>query len=728
MMAPACRALLFLLWFLPLGALASWDTLEGDPALRRTFLEGVQALERGESRAYRRARRRLQQAHSPLLPWLEEKALGRRLARLGDEEILAFLEHAAGTPPGERFRRRLLGHLARTGQWRRFLRYRTPSGSVHYQCYELRARLHVGPPDTAWFARALALWNVGHSQPDACDPVFARLYAAGRITPQRRWERIEKAMQSGHVSLARWLARGLPADQQRWVRRWILAHRHPERALRAAWMQPDTPLARKLALHAVSRLARRDPDRAYRYLVQAALLHTFDEADYYRVLGRIALQAARQGDPVAYTWLGQIPPAQQTPLEQAWRARVALMHEDWPRVRAAIRAMAPALREEPQWQYWLASADAALGRQRAARARFARLADKRNYHGFLAAEALGRPFRFHHRAIPAKREELRALLRAHPLLAAARDFYRIGWIKEARRAWLAGTASLSPRGLQLAAVLAHRLGWHDRAILTAARSGYLDDLEIRFPLAHRREVERQARRTGLDATWVYGIVRQESAFMLDARSRAGALGLMQLLPSTGRRLARLLRQRTPSRHSLLHPRVNLRLGTAYLRRLLERFGNQALASAAYNAGPDQLRRWLRLRGPHQDPRIVIDTLPYAETRGYVRAVLAFATVYRHRLGLRPVRIAYRLGLDGKRLAARLDPHEGHPTDSLPGQSASFRQEGSHPWTEASSASSAAPVSSAVTSLSGWHAKAIACASPAAARIATGRSASSPASP
>ena len=718
-MIPIARRLLLLLfWCLPALACSAptTDPVTGAPELRRAFLEGVEALRGQRPGRYRKRLETLRLHGHPLALWLEEKALTRRLASLSDAEIHAFLARAGETPPGKRFRRRVLRHIARRGQWRRYLRHYVDTGSVSLRCHWLHARMATGRLGEDWYETAIRLWNVGHSQPDACDPVFERLYASGRITPTLLWERIGKAMDRGRITLARWLGKRLPAGQRPWVSRWVLAHRRPERALQSDWIRKDTPLSRRLSLHAVRRLARKDPLKAHRYLVQSALMHAFPESEYFGTLGQVALRAAREGLPAAFDWLGEIPADLRTRAQNEWRVRNALVREDWQDVLEAVESLPEPLRGQPEWTYWRARALMALGREALARPLLERLAQERNYHGFLAAETLGQPFRFNHRPIPATDTALAGLLADHPLLVAARDLYLIGWTEEARRAWTAGTGPLAPRELQLAAVLAHRLGWHDRAIHAAARSGHTDDLEIRFPLPHRSLVERHARRTGLDPTWIYGIMRQESAFMNDARSSAGALGLMQLMPATGRQLARQLRRSLPSRRTLLKPRENVHLGTSYLRRLLDEFGNQALASAAYNAGPQRVREWLRERGEEVDPRLLVDTLAFAETRGYVRAVLAFATVYRHRLGLRPIRIAWRLGLGEERLADRVDPQPLHSPDSSETIPASSK--GSDPWRKALSASLAAAVSSVGTSPTGSAASAIGCASRVAALTAT----------
>jgi soluble lytic murein transglycosylase len=192
--------------------------------------------------------------------------------------------------------------------------------------------------------------------------------------------------------------------------------------------------------------------------------------------------------------------------------------------------------------------------------------------------------------------------------------------------------------MQMAATLAHSWGWYDRALLTLNKAESWDDLIVRFPLAWRDGIEKHAGQRELDPAWVFSVVRQESAFVEDARSPAGALGLMQVMPATGRETARALGWKSFTTAQLTHASTNLPIGTAYLRRMLNHFnGNVVLATAAYNAGPGNVARWLR-PGDCTEPDIWIEQIPFTETRKYVQRILYFASIYDWRLGrdVRPI--------------------------------------------------------------------------------------------
>jgi soluble lytic murein transglycosylase len=176
------------------------------------------------------------------------------------------------------------------------------------------------------------------------------------------------------------------------------------------------------------------------------------------------------------------------------------------------------------------------------------------------------------------------------------------------------------------------LGWHDQAIVTLARAGYWDDLSLRFPTPHQDRVLASARSESIDPAWVYAVMRQESIFRSDAKSPAGALGLMQIMPATGRRIAKDLQMSLPNNYVLLKPDTNIRYGTRYLRHTLDQLQkNPVLATAAYNAGPNRVRQWLPEEGT-LDADLWAETVPFFETRKYIKKVMEYTTVYEQRLG------------------------------------------------------------------------------------------------
>ncbi|MBI5039764.1 MAG: transglycosylase SLT domain-containing protein [Gammaproteobacteria bacterium] len=610
------------------------NALAADPyslqwaADRTSFLAARQALRDGQTARFEQLATQLRDY--PLYIYLRYDQLNARLATADEAEVRAFLAEAADSPLAERLRQDRLEQLARQQQWPEFITLYNPDTlDVALQCAYLRATQRT-PPTEDWLDTATDLWTVGHAQPTACDPVFDVLNASPRMTATLIWQRIRLAMDENTLSLAAFLAKSLPETERAWVSVWRTVHERPSTAATQPRLQTDGPQAREILADAARRWARSDAVAAYQWWASLHNRYAFSADQHAQTLRAIALQAAYKRLPVAHTWLAEVPESARDESVRAWQARSALLYRDWPALIDTIDAMPQDEAKEGEWRYWWAQAQIALGNGTAAQPVLRALATERSYHGFLAADALRMSYSLKHRPITATDVELAELQRQHPALLRAGELLRAQLIYDARREWTFGTRALSPRDLERAALLAHRWNWHDRAIFTAGKSGHLDDLELRFPVLHAQDVQRVAAPLQIDPAWVMGVMRQESAFIVDVRSAAGALGLMQLMPGTGADMARLLKLPKPDSVDLLQAGTNIRLGSQYLKQTLDSLGNKVLATAAYNAGPGRVRRWLPQAQPMPTP-LWVDTIPFSETRGYVRNVLAFATIYDARL-------------------------------------------------------------------------------------------------
>jgi soluble lytic murein transglycosylase len=602
---------------------------EPDPlaAQRELFLEARAALLDNRLEDYRALADRVRDY--PLYPYLQFEDLRNRLSHADEREIARFLKAHDGEPLGDRLRQAWLYNLARNRRWPLFLRDYRPTDSVDLQCYALQARLETGQKKDL-VRDALKLWLAGESRPKACDPPFKYLADGGHLNRERLWARIRLAMRNNRPVLAGYLANNLPEADRAWVTLWRAANDTPSRALDDPRLAADTPLAREITLHALRRIARFDAAQAHEKWLAVRDARAFDAGDTAALEGYIAYAAATQHLPQAHAWLVALPAAAEDSRIREWRIRTAIDLQDWTAVRAHIEALPKQERTDEEWRYWHAVALQKTGAPEEAMKRFGELARERSYHGFLAADALRSPYELGHRPIAYDAARLEPL-RSRPGLVRAHELYRAGLMTDARREWAYAIRHMSREELKLAAVLADRWGWHDRAILTVARSGDYNDLVLRFPLDHVDSVRRHAGSNGLDAGQVFALIRQESAFNSDARSSAGAMGLMQLMPATGKLTAQRNRIPYSGAGTLLDGDKNIELGTSYLRHVMERFdGNPVLATASYNAGPHRVERWLP-EADSEPAAVWIAGIPFRETRDYVQRVLAYAVIYDWRM-------------------------------------------------------------------------------------------------
>jgi soluble lytic murein transglycosylase len=391
-------------------------------------------------------------------------------------------------------------------------------------------------------------------------------------------------------------------------------------------------------LYGFDRLASAEPERAAQRWPEFRERFTFEPGERAAVDQRIALLHAWRHLPGARVLLATMPPESHDPSTREWRVRVAIRMQDWAAIEAALAGLDPDATGEPVWQYWQGRVLESTARGDEARPIFAALAAERGYYSFMSADRLEADYNWRH-AQTAPNEDLLAALEQRAEIVRARELFLTGREVHGRTEWQQLLAQLSAAERAQAGILATRWGWYSRAITAASGGGVEDDLDLRFPLPWRPVFEEQSRRVGISSAWAYGVARSESLFMPDVSSGAGAVGLMQLLPATGQQTAR--RAGLPYRglQTLLDPAANVALGTSYLAEMLARYDNhRVLATAAYNAGPGRVDRWLPA-DEALSAEAWVDSVPFNETRGYVQRVLASEAVFQWRMSGETTRIS-----------------------------------------------------------------------------------------
>ncbi|MEK7323313.1 MAG: transglycosylase SLT domain-containing protein [Pseudomonadota bacterium] len=600
--------------------------LEAESALAANDLQRFQTLA-DEVRGY------------PLYPYLIYAELSRNLSIARDPEVSRFLDIFKQTPLAPLLRQHWLTYLAAEKQWTSFLRHYQPGADTTLLCFQRQALYQTGQRQAA-LGDMEKLWLAGRGQPQACDPLFDAWRETGALTPALIWRRIELAMDKGELSLARHLAKQLPGADQAWFETWITVHDNPNQATTLGLLAEDGPRARTIVLYAVQRATQRDV-AAGGMLWDAVKTHyPFSAAERAAVERRLALGHALRGNPEALDRLAALDPQQLDGTLREWRVRVALSLGDWPAVEIWIDQLNSEERQTPRWQYWRARALEAAGNPEA-KGIYESLARTRNYYGFLAADRIDAPYAMESQPLTVDADSL-ASIEKLPEILRARELFLLNRAAEARREWTYATRAMTATQLSHAAKLAERWGWHDRAIYTLAATPFNDDLSLRFPVAHAEAVLAAARDSRIDPAWAYAVIRQESAFMADARSSVGALGLMQLLPRTAQDVARALKVRLDGTRTLFDADTNIRLGIAYLRTTLDRFADNAvLATASYNAGAARVESW-RPADNFIAADIWVETVPYYETRNYLQQVFAYTVIYDHRLGRTPTPLKTRM--------------------------------------------------------------------------------------
>lgn len=577
-----------------------------------------------------------------LRPYLRYAYLKERLQETSADEIRAFLSQVDYAPIGARLRAQWLAQLAQSGDWNTFMLEYRANADPRLRCLRLQHLLKVGDEPQALAPEVESLWLSDDRLPPECNPVFGEWHKAGYLSDELVWKRIERLMARSRLSLAGELAdQYLNRKGRVWVRHWQDMHRHPTRELRHLRYSVDDARARTIVKHGIVRLGNRDPEVAmgqWQHLQERYPALVSDDGE---MRAKLAALATQRHMPSAAAWFAAMPESAWDSESRLWALRAALRNGDWALGRRVVASLGKEEQTDRFWWYWTARIMEESGKADKARYLYVLVAADRNYYSFLAADRLEAGYIMQHQPVRIAAAEREALM-ALPGIQAARELYLLGEQAAARRQWDWTTAKMSKNDLYTAALVAGEWDWYDRAIVTLSKSGHLDDLDLRFPLVYREIVEDYASANGLDPSWIYGVMRQESAFVVDARSSAGALGLMQLMPRVGRLTAKRLKLKVRSEHAILEVENNLRLGTAFLKNLLNRHsGNQLLATAAYNAGPSRVKSW-RPQESVVAADIWVETIPYEETREYVKNVMAYTAVYDHRLQREPVRLCLRM--------------------------------------------------------------------------------------
>ena len=575
-----------------------------------------------------------------LYPYLQYEDLRHRRAGVAAGEMSDFLESHQDWAFTAGLRRVWLRTLGEKARWDDVLSYATESTDTEIRCYLAQARIKRGQTE-GLLPIAQGLWTVGKSQPDPCDPVFSWLKKQGGISSGLAWERIRLAMEAREPRLTLYLARYVAAGDRIWVERWQEQDRRGYHRLAQARNWRDQQESQVITSYGLRRLARSDADRAWH--IFESLEGRFSWSDDVRggILGDIALWSAVEGAADTSARMHAVPKEYRDGKLLEWWVRHDLVRENWADVILTIASMPPELKDDMRWRYWDAVARLNAGDSDHAKELLGELALEASYYGFLSADRLDQPYTICPQEPMFEQAEVDALRRQAGFHRAL-ELRSAGVRSWSRSEWKIATQRLDKPGLRLAAALATQENWPDMAIFALGNSGDLRWYEWRFPVEYSSMVDSQARGKNLDPSWVLGLMRSESAMAEDALSSAGARGLMQVMPDTARQLAKRHNIGYGGREQLMQAEDNIRFGTAYLRDLLDRFGeNPVLAAGAYNAGPNAVDRWL---APPlvADPAIWVETLPYFETRDYIPRVLAFTTIYDWRLQQPVRRISSRM--------------------------------------------------------------------------------------
>ena len=611
-------------WILVFAALYSPVRGADIERQRSAFIEAEKYLQKGDEQRFQAVMAELE--GYPLHPYLQYRWLAEHLQYTS--QVKDFLVRYDDTRYAGLLRNQWLHYLARQNRWREFLGNHQENRSTSLKCHYYWAKYQAGQKREALLG-AKNLWVVGRSQPRQCDKLFGALVKSSYFNQEMIWRRFALALKNGRTGLAKYLLKLLDKQDRKVAAFWLEVHNKPQLIEDPeAWRKPYPQLGLIYA-HGVDRRARRDPLAAIAAWDRRKKDFEIPRQRYLELEKRLTLALGYRKNRLAYSRLEKL--SDDDAKVRDWRVRAALLEGNWQHVLDSLKRLNPEEKRQPKWQYWLGRALYATGDSIRADQVFRELAKDRSFYGFLAADHLQQDYQLSDRPVQLQQRQLAELANTGAF-RMVEEFKYHQRNRDARRQWWFAISKLDKEQLLAAAKLAQRWGWDQIAIFTIARAQYWDDVNLRFPVTYAQEINRNAHERDLDPAIVYGLIRQESAFYPYAHSPVGARGLMQIMPRTGRQIARELKERWRSASSLFDPDVNLKYGTYYYKQMLDKFdGHFALAAAAYNAGPHRVERWLPDDGPVAAD-IWIETIPFTETRKYVSLVLSYALIYQQLMG------------------------------------------------------------------------------------------------
>lgn len=611
------------LWMPGLLAPAFAQTME--QSLYRQAHEAVRANDQVK---FSQLRARL--IHYPLLPYLDYYQLAFRPGAADYNDVTRFIRQHGDTPQSNRLERSYLTYLAQSQQWSQFLRfYPAKPSSTDLLCQHYQARYYTGHKSEA-LQEAGKLWLSGQSRPDACDPLFQLWQQAGLRTQEKIWERMNLAFEAQNPNLIRHLGAQLGSGMKGYGDQMIALYDQPVRAMNPANFTAAPPSRHLLSL-GLARYANQEPDAVLRQLGEMTRRFGLNHAEVNRVEKAAARRLLLDRSSDQRAWLDTALVRLKDPELVELRARLAIWEQDWRGLEGWVKRMPMGLQKEDRWRYWMARSLEKQGRQKPARDLYLETANLRGFYGFMAAQRTGVPYRMKNQSVAHKVLDWQSASRRWPFLLRVRELLVMNEITAARSEWIHNMDRNSVAQRLEFGHIALNQGWHELAILSSIRAEAWDALDLRFPLPLKRTFSQMAQERTMNTSLLYAISRQESALYPLAQSPVGARGLMQLMPATAKETAGKLGVPYRNEQQLFDPAMNIRLGSAYLKRLLDVYdGNRILAAAAYNAGPGRVKRW-REQSDNKPMDVWVESIPYRETRNYVQNVLSFDLIYQHKL-------------------------------------------------------------------------------------------------
>lgn len=586
----------------------------------------------------------------PLYPYLEGMLLQKFIQHIDFEEMKSFVELYPETPLIKTIKDSWLLHQAKQKNWHHFIKgYNTYANhdNIELTCYFIQANYKLNYPSSAiienFNEEIKNIWLNSNQHPNACNLVFENWKKSGLMTRAMIWQKIKLAIHSNKFTFARHLSSNyLPKQENETVELWIKVHQNPNLITQKYYFSKHNhPVVTEILMHGITNIAKKDPEKAIKiwgslsnYAINTnsnyeANLYKFTYRHHNNIIKSIAIALAKNSNANAWEWLNKISPEYKDQEVYNLQLTLALKNREWNKIISLYDNLPNNFKQQEKWLYWYARSLEHQGRTIESKRVLIELANNRSYYGFLSSSKLLKPYNFKFKPIEISNQQISLVLK-NKSVQRAYELLHLDRINKANLEWNHAVKNMPEWELHAAAKLADNLSMPNWAIIALSDAKQKDDLSLRFPQYYSNYIVNEANKNQLDPAWVFAVTRQESAFRPNVKSYAGALGLMQVMPKTGFMVARTMNMNLKNHKDILDINNNIKLGSKYLQLMLEQYKNLVVATAAYNAGPGRIQKWLPNYETAAD--LWIETIPFKDTREYVQNVMTYTIIYQKLLG------------------------------------------------------------------------------------------------
>lgn len=563
--------------------------------------------------------------HYILYPYLIYQDYINRLKYISIYEVESFIKDYKDSVLAKRLKTKWLLEQAGKKNWEEYLKLYTPVEEPTLKCHYFNAKLQKNRIDEKIYEEISKMWLSSKSLPNACNQVFKKWEKTGHKTKGMIWERIKLTMKNNNYKLTKYLAENLNQYERDIVNLWIKTLQYPKLIYNFDQYKKQNPIYSDIITSTIIKIANSNPKEALKLWKIYDQKIIFKKSQWNLVIKSIGGSLINKGYNKAAKWLEKLPDKYASEDLFNIKLKYALLQKDWDFLIKILTKLPKDIADTDKWQYWKARALYEKGHHNLCKQILTNLSTKRNYYGLIASLRLLKPFTIKNKNYHLTKDEINNVL-SLPCIARAIELYKLKKQYLANCEWFFAIKNFPEDKKQAAAYIANKLNISNWSIVALSQANNQDDLNLRFPLNYSKHIIEEAKRNSIDPAWIFAITRQESAFIPNARSRAGALGLMQLIPSTGKMVAKTENLKLTSSCELFKVDNNIKLGSKYFKMMLKRYNNNyVLAIAAYNAGPRKIEEWLPKDNMEAD--IWIETIPFRETRNYVQNVLTYTVIY-----------------------------------------------------------------------------------------------------